>query len=151
MGVGKHKREVQSNITDNESCKMDTRGGTIQGYNCQTASDELYQIVVATECFGVGQDQSLLKSMVESIKDNLGDDVFDDGTLLTADTGYSSEDNMKYLFDQNINAVVPDTLYRQRDLKIASSESVKRHKTHRQRTRKEQQKLSRPDEAKDKH
>ncbi|TVZ39058.1 IS4 family transposase [Alteromonadaceae bacterium 2753L.S.0a.02] len=140
LGSGKHKREVQSNITDNESCKMDTSGGTIQGYNCQTVSDELYQIVIANECFGVGQDQSLLQPMVEAIKNSLGEEVFDDGVLLTADTGYSSEANMKYLFDQNINAVVPDTLYRQRDPRIANSENVKKHKDHRQKTRKDQRK-----------
>ena len=142
LGSGKHKREVQSNITDNESCKMDTGRGTIQGNNCQTVSDELYQIVIATECFGVGQDQSLLKPMVESIKDSLGDGVFNKGALLTADTGYSSEENMKYLFDQNIDAVVPDTLFRKRDPKIAGSDSVKKHKVHRQKTRKDQRKTS---------
>ena len=56
MGSGKRKREVQSNITDNESCKTTTSKGTIQGYNCQTASDELYQVVVATESFGPVDD-----------------------------------------------------------------------------------------------
>ncbi len=40
MGVGKRKKEVQSNITDNDSTKMTTSKGTIQGYNCQTASNQ---------------------------------------------------------------------------------------------------------------
>ena len=56
QGVGKRTKEVQSNITDNDSTKMTTSKGTIQGYNCQTVADELHQIVVATEAFGVGQD-----------------------------------------------------------------------------------------------
>mgnify|MGYP000226986214 FL=1 len=141
-GSGKRKNEVQSNITDNESCKMTTSNGTIQGYNCQTASDELHQVIVATECFGVGQDQSLLQPMVEQIKENLGDDIFQGETLLTADTGYSSEDNMKYVFGQKINAVIPDTLHRQRDPRIAGSASVAKHKQHRQKTRKDQPKSS---------
>jgi transposase len=97
IGSGKRQTEVQSNITDNESCKSTTSKGTIQGYNCQTASDERYQVVVATECFGIGADQSLLQPMVESIRENMGDHVFNKKVLLTADTGYSSEDNMKYL------------------------------------------------------
>ncbi len=140
MGVGKRAREVQSNITDNDSCKMNTSKGTIQGVNCQTATDERYQVVVATEAFGVGQDQSLLKPMIENIKDSLGRDVFESGVLLTADTGYSSEANMKYLYDENINAVVPDTNFRQRDPKIAGSETVAEHKAHRQKTRKDKRK-----------
>ena len=48
---------------------MTTSKGTIQGYNGQTVADELHQIVVATEAFGVGQDQSLLKPMIEQIRE----------------------------------------------------------------------------------
>jgi hypothetical protein len=140
IGSGRRKNEVQSNITDNESCKMNTSKGTIQGFNCQTASDELYQIVVASDCFGVGQDQSLLMPMIENIKANLGGDVFSRGLLLTADTGYSSEDNMEYLNKEGINAVIPDTNFRQRDPKIADSDTVKKHKAKRQKTRKDQRK-----------
>jgi len=33
QGNGKAKKEVKSNITDNESAKMTTSKGTIQGYN----------------------------------------------------------------------------------------------------------------------
>lgn len=138
QGVGKRKKEVQSNITDNDSTKMTTSKGTIQGYNCQTVADERHQIVVATEAFGVGQDQSLLKPMVEKIREHLGEDCLSGNVLLTADTGYSSEDNMKYLFEQGINAVVPDNNFRQRDPKIAGSETVAKHKAHRQKTRKDQ-------------
>jgi len=57
--------------------------------------------------------------------------------LLTADTGYSSEANMKYLFEEGINAVVPDTNYRQRDQHIVESETYQQHKKHRQKTRKD--------------
>lgn len=140
IGTGKRKKEVQSNMTDNESCKTNASGRTIQGYNCQTASDELNQIIVATEAFGVGQDQSLLQPMIENIKEHLGDDVFDGGLMLTADTGYSSEDNMKYVFEAEINATIPDTLHRQRDPRIVGSETVAKHKKHRQKTRKDKRK-----------
>lgn len=117
---------------------MTTSKGTKQGCNRQTVSDELHQIVVATEAFGVGQDQSLLKPMVEEIKNQLGEDIFDSNVLLTADTGYSSEANMEYVFTQGLNAVIPDTNFRQRDPRIVGSESVKKHKEHRQKTRKDQ-------------
>lgn len=138
LGSGKRKNEVQSNITDNESCKMTTSNGTIQGVNCQTAADEKRQVVVACETYGVGQDQSLLQPMIENIRESLGADVLDNGVLVTADTGYSSEENMKYLYEENINAIVPDTLHRQRDPRIAGSETVAKHKKHRQLTRKDQ-------------
>lgn len=140
MGVGKRKREVQSNITDNDSCKMDTSKGTIQGVNCQTAVDEKYQVVVAAEAFGVGQDQTLLEPMIEHIRAGLGEDVFDGDVLLTADTGYSSEATMKYVYDQNINAVIPDRQFRQRDPRIAGSETVANHKAQRQKTRRDKSK-----------
>lgn len=140
QGVGRRKKEVQSNITDNDSTKMNTSKGTIQGYNCQAAADELHQIVVATEAFGVGQDQSLLKPMIERIRKNLGEDCLCGDVLLTADTGYSSEENMKYLFEEGIYAVIPDTNFRQRDPSIAGSETVARHKAHRRKTRKDQRK-----------
>ncbi len=142
MGSGKRKTEVQSNITDNDSCKMKTSKGTIQGYNCQTVSDEKHQVIVATECFGVGQDQSLLKPMVEQVKANLGEDIFEGETLLTADTGYSSEDNMRCLFEEGINAIVPDTNFRQRDPRIAGSETVAKHKKQHQKTRTDQRRMA---------
>ncbi len=143
MGVGRRPQEVQSNITDNESTKMKTSKGTIQGFNCQAASDELYQIVVQAEAFGVGQDQSLLKPMVEGIRNNLPGDPLGSGTLLTADTGYSSEANMQYVYEEELNAVIPDTNFRQRDPAYTDSESVqqhKQHKQHRQKTRKDKPK-----------
>lgn len=135
--TGRHKREVQSNITDNDSAKMTTSKGTIQGYNCQTASDEKHQIIIATDCFGTGPDQTLLQPMVEKIKDNLGSHVFTNDILLTADTGYSSEANMAYLYEKGMNAVIPDTHFRQRDPLFNTSETVKKHKRHRQKTRKD--------------
>lgn len=138
--TGKSNREIQSNITDIESAKMSTSNDTIQGFNCQTTSDEKYQIVVATECFGIGPDQTLLKPMVEKIKANLGDDIFKNGALLTADTGHSSERNMEYLYQEEINSVVPDTQFRQRDPIFKESDFVKNHKVLRQKTRKDKPK-----------
>ncbi|WP_425557233.1 transposase, partial [Halioxenophilus aromaticivorans] len=46
MGQGKRPKEVKSNITDNESAKMLTSKGTIQGYNGVAAVDKKHQIIV---------------------------------------------------------------------------------------------------------
>lgn len=137
MGTGRRPKEVKSNVTDNESTKMTCSKGTIQGFNCQAAADELYQIVVEAKAVGVGPDHSLLKEMVEGIKRNLSEDVFTSGALLTADTGYSSETNMEYLFEDGINAIVPDTNFRQRDPRFAESETYLEQKKNRQETRKD--------------
>ncbi|MFT6387474.1 MAG: hypothetical protein ACJAUP_000845 [Cellvibrionaceae bacterium] len=94
IGQSKQKREVQSNITDNESCKMTTSKGTIQGMTCVTVADEKHQIIIHAEAFGMGQEQATLKPMIEGIRQNMGDNVLSDGCKITADTGFSSEINM---------------------------------------------------------
>jgi transposase len=53
---GKSKSEIQSNITDNESAKMPTSHGVIQGYNAQALVDDKHQIIVNVEAMGNGQD-----------------------------------------------------------------------------------------------
>ena len=44
-GKGKRKTEVKSNITDNDSAKMTTSKGTIQGYTGVATVDKKHQIV----------------------------------------------------------------------------------------------------------
>ena len=55
--IGKQEKQIKSNITDNDSCKMKTSHGTIQGYNGQALVDEKHQVIVYAEAFGNGQDQ----------------------------------------------------------------------------------------------
>ncbi len=136
-GVGRRKTEVKSNITDNESTKMTSSKGTIQGYNCQGAADEKFQIIIGAEAMSFGPDQTALKPMIKTIRENLSEDVFDSGVLLTADTGYSSVINSNYLYDQAINAIVPDTDFRGRDKRISESETYRAHKKNRQQLRKD--------------
>ena len=75
MGQGRRKQEVQSNITDNQSAKMTTSKGTIQGMACVTAADEKHQVIVHAQAFGMGQEQATLKPMIEGIKKNFGDGI----------------------------------------------------------------------------
>ena len=140
IGHSRSKREVQSNITDNESCKMTTSKGTIQGMTCVTAADDKHQIIIEAQAYGVGQEQVTLKPMVEKIKNHFEGDVFSDGCVLTADTGYCSEDNLAFLHDENIKAVIPDNNFRLRDPIFSESESFKKHKENRQATRKDNKK-----------
>lgn len=137
IGKSRSKKEVQSNITDNESCKMTTSKGTIQGMTCVTAADDKHQIIVEAQAYGMGQEQATLQPVVEMIENNFSDDVFGNGCVLTADTGYCSEENLKFLNDKNINAVIPDNNFRMRDPIYSESESFTKHKSHRQKTRKD--------------
>ena len=124
-GKGKRQTEVKSNITDNESAKMTTSKGTIQGYNGVATVDKKHQIVVDAQAFGAGPEQQTLKPVIERLKQRfsdltISDNIFDTGIILTADTGFSDEANMKYLHDENINGYIPDNQFRIRDPKFAN-------------------------------
>lgn len=52
-----------------------------------------------------------------------------DGTIITADTGFANEANMKYLKEKGINAYIPDNQFRSRDPKFKNQKTKygKRH------------------------
>ena len=102
---------------------MITGYGANQGYVAVTAADEKCGVIVGAEAHGMGQEQSTLIPAIEDIEMNLGMDLSESDCVITADTGYSSEANMKYLFERNIDAVVPDNQFRKRDPKFAESET----------------------------
>ncbi len=118
-GQGKRKKEVKSNITDNESAKMTTSKGTIQGYNGIATVDKKHQIIVDAQVFGEGQEHHTLQPVLNTVHERfkrLGIQL--DDPVITADTGYANEANMKYLHENNINAYIPDNKFRQRDPKF---------------------------------
>jgi hypothetical protein len=117
---------------------MTTSKGTIQGMACVTAADEKHQVIVHAQAFGMGQEQATLIPMVEGIKSFFGNDIFKPSLALTADTGFSSEATMQYLFNENINAVVPDNQFRKRNPLFSDSDFYKKHKALRKKTRKDQ-------------
>lgn len=124
MGKGKRPKEVKSNITDNESAKMTTSKGTIQGYTAVAAVDKKHQIIVDAQAFGEGQEHHTLQPILEKIKERyerlgINDNIYSDGTKVTADTGFSNEANMKYLRENHIDAYIPDNKFRSRDPKFA--------------------------------
>jgi len=134
MGQGRRPKEVKSNITDNESAKMTTSKGTIQGFNGVASVDKKHQIVVDAQAFGEGQEHHTLAPVLESIEDRykrlgISDDIYATGTVVTADTGFANEANMKYLHENKINGYVPDNKFRGRDPKFADQKEKygKRH------------------------
>jgi transposase len=126
---GKRGNPLKSNITDNESAKMKTSHGVIQGYDGVAVVDDKHQVIVHAEAFGAAQEHDLLKPMVEGARENfkaIGSkkDVFEDAKL-TADSGFHTEANMKMVMEEGIDAYIADTQFRKRDPRFADVDRYK--------------------------
>lgn len=123
MGKGKIKKEVKSNITDNQSAKMTTSKGTLQGYNGVATADKKHQIIIDAQAFGEGQEHHTLIPVLQAISKRfkrlgISDDIYSTEIIATADTGFCNETNMQYCHENNINAYIPDNQFRSRDPKF---------------------------------
>ncbi len=119
---GKRGTPIKSNITDNESAKMKTSKGVIQGYDGVAVVDAKHQIVVHAEAFGAPQEQGLLFPMIAGTRENfkaIGEPDIFEKTSLTADSGFHSEKNMEMLAECEIDAYVADNQMRKRDPRFA--------------------------------
>lgn len=110
----------KSNVTDNDSAKMATSKGVIQGYTAVAAVDARAQIIVAARAHGSGSEQSMLLPMVRAT-----DLVRADQTLITADAGYHSEANLQQLCEAGVPALVADGLMRRRDERFKGRDKYK--------------------------
>ncbi len=126
---GKSGKPIKSNLTDNESAKMKTSHGVIQGYDGVAVVDEKHQVVVHAEAFGAPQEHDLLGPMIEGTRENFETiggkgDVFTTAKL-TADSGFHTEANVKMLMEQRIDGYVADTHFRKRDPRFADVDRYK--------------------------
>lgn len=110
----------KSNRTDNESAKMATGKGVIQGYTGVAAVDGKHQIIVEAQAHGTGSEQEVLIPVVVAMAD-----VLAPHSLLTADAGYHSEANLQTLAAMAVNALIADNDMRRRDERFATQD---RHK-----------------------
>jgi transposase len=95
----------QYNFTDPDSRLM-VDGATKsfqQSYNCQAAVDEEEQIIIASGVTQDTNDKLQVKPTVKKIKANSGNRLPD---KMSADAGYFSEDNCKFLASQKIQAYI---------------------------------------------
>ena len=109
-----------SNRTDNESAKMATDKGVIQGYCGVAAVDDRHQIIVEAQAHGTGSEQALLMPLIAATAP-----LRTEQTLITADAGYHSQDNMAELAAKSIPALIADNGMRGRDERFKDRE---RHK-----------------------
>jgi transposase len=141
IGQGRRPREVKSNLTDNESAKMTTSKGTIQGYNGLATVDKKHQVIIDAQAFGAGQEHHTLQPILETVKEryrrlDLNANIFEAGIIVTADTGFANEANNEYLHENEINGYIPDNQFRSRDPKFEDQKlrHGKRHQTDRAKT-----------------
>lgn len=127
--IGKGRKEIQSNVTDNQSAKMPTSHGVIQGYNAQAFVDGKHQIIVHAEA-GSSQDHDNLAPMLGGAKRNMQAigkkrDYFE-GRQFTADSNYYSLANLALCQAEGLDAYIPDLQFRKRDPRFNQQERFKK-------------------------
>lgn len=119
----------QSNRTDNESAKMATGKGVIQGYTGVAVVDGAAQIIVTAQAHGTGSEQEVLLPVVRALQATPAmPGLLTARTLITADAGYHSEANLKALAALEVDALIADAQMRQRDARFVRQS---RHRTQR--------------------
>ncbi|MCA3237464.1 MAG: transposase [Curvibacter sp.] len=91
-------QELESDVTGPDSAKMATSKGVIQGYAAQAAVDSTHQIIVAAQVSGSGSEQAVLLPMVAQTQALRAEQ-----TLISADAGYQSLDNIQALQLNNMS------------------------------------------------
>jgi len=99
-----HKEKI--NATDPDAAFMKTTNGIKTSYNAQITVDEAHQVIVAAGVTNDPSDTSQLLPMVKQSEETVG--RID---KLSADSGYSSGDNLQVLSDRGIDAHIPDANY----------------------------------------
>jgi len=126
--TGSEGKEIQSNAVDNQSVKMPTSHGVVQGYNAQALVDSKHQVILAAEAFS-SQDHENLEPMVKGAKKNaiaIGkSETFFKEKQLTADSNYHSFESLSFCKNENIDAYIPDIQFRKRDQRFADQQRFK--------------------------
>ena len=108
----------KSNRTDNESAKMATGKGVMQGYTGVAAVDAITQIIVEAQAHGTGSEPECLLPVVTAITP-----LLTATSLITADAGYHSEANLEALATRAIDALIADGQLRKRDERFATQDA----------------------------
>jgi transposase len=95
------------NKTDPDAVFMKTTHGIKTAYNAQVAVDAEHQVIVAADVTNDAADVDQLMPMVEQTEKNTSEKVKE----CSADSGYSSGENLKAMATREINAFIPDRDY----------------------------------------
>ena len=126
--IGKNGKEIQSNLTDNQSAKMPSSHGVIQGYNAQALVDDKHQVIVHAEAFS-SQDHENLAPMMTGGKKNMQaigkEENYFEGKQLSADSNYHSYPGLALCKAEGLDAYIPDIQFRKRDDRFAEQHRFK--------------------------
>ncbi|MGB2740692.1 MAG: transposase [Cognaticolwellia sp.] len=123
---GSTGKPVKSNVTDNDSAKMTTSKGTIQGYNGIAINDDKYQIILQAQTWGSVGEQQTLKPAIEQLNNQLsklGTPKAFETAKFTADSGFHSEANLEYMVTTGLDSYIADTQFRSRNPLFKTSET----------------------------
>ena len=124
--LGSQGKPVKSNITDPDSAKMTTSKGTIQGYNGIATNDDKHQIILQAQVWGsVGEQQTLAPAInqLEEQLAKLGTPNTFETAAFTADSGFHSEKNLKFMAGTGLDTYIADTQFRSRNPLFKVSET----------------------------
>jgi transposase len=95
------------NKTDPDAVFMKTTNGIKTSYNAQVSVDAEHQVIVAADVTNQASDVEQLLPMVQQTEENTSEKVQE----CSADSGYSSGENIKALEQRNVDAYIPDREY----------------------------------------
>ncbi len=138
--IGRRGKPVKSNLTDNESAKLVSSHGVIQGYNGIATVDATHQIVVDAQAFGDVHEAAHVKEIIKSVEATFsfmdpGKKPFD-SVVVTADSGFNSEEATAAVLDAGIDAYIADPRFRKRDPRFVNQQEHKAKTTDRKQTSK---------------
>jgi transposase len=134
--LGARKQPVKSNITDNDSAKMTTSKGTIQGYNGIAISDDKNQIIMQAEAWGSVGEQQTLPPAVNQLLDTLDTlGLSKNNAKFTADSGFNSAKNLEFLNKKGLDAYIADNGFRSRNPLFQNSETYQTHQANKRKNR----------------
>lgn len=113
----KRKLEAESlkdiNLTDPDAVFQGKQNQPIRpGYRAEIVVDDKEQVIIACDVINKSTDTEELLPLLEQTNDNLPEAVTKESIVLTADSGYSSMQNLKNLEAKSyIDAYIPDNKY----------------------------------------
>ncbi|MDA3812322.1 MAG: transposase [Spirochaetaceae bacterium] len=103
---------------DNDSAKMSTGHGVLQGYNGIAAVDDKHQLIVFADAYGDINESGHLPEILEGIDESCKQSEIDNNiykhVTITADTGFHNKKNMDLISEKEIDAYIPDNQFRKR-------------------------------------
>ena len=98
----KPKSKDQYNFTDPESRILKGSDGFVQGYNSQVAVEPTWQLIVGQTVTQAANDKQQMVPLIEATEEQSGQKPEE----VLADSGYCSEENLKYLAKRRMEGFV---------------------------------------------